>query len=284
MRMQRWIRRTIPFTAVSAALLLGAAPALFAQGQQLFEWSGRVDREKQIVMRGGQVWTNNIGATEPRQARARTFMALPPQNGEVVVQMLSGRGRADVIQQPNAGNGYTTIVRIQDPESGSDNYRVAAYWQNYANGEVMGRNRGRRQRDCDEDDRNCNSNGQYNNGQYNNGRYGQYGQYGQYNRQYGNQSLLHWSGNVDDELEIRIQNGGVGYRTISGAQPTGIRASLGNVNMPRANANVSVVQNQGRGSVTVVQQPAAWNGYTTVVRVRDPQGGYGFYDFDLVWQ
>ena len=47
---------------------------------------------------------------------------------------------------------------------------------------------------------------------------------------------------------------------------------------------MTVVQNQGRGSVSVIQQPASWNGYTTVIRVKDPQGGYGFYDFNLIWQ
>jgi hypothetical protein len=50
------------------------------------------------------------------------------------------------------------------------------------------------------------------------------------------------------------------------------------------NSQVFVTQNQGRGTVTVVQQPSSYNGYTTVVRVRDPQGGYGFYDFDLMMQ
>jgi hypothetical protein len=69
-----------------------------------------------------------------------------------------------------------------------------------------------------------------------------------------------------------------------GAQPTNIRADRGSVNMPRTNATLNVVQNQGRGSVSVIQQPAQWNGYTTVIRVKDPQGGYGFYDFNLIWQ
>ena len=89
---------------------------------------------------------------------------------------------------------------------------------------------------------------------------------------------------VDDELEIRVQNGQVDYRTIHGAQPTSIRADRGTLNMPRTNATLTVAQNQGRGSVSVVQQPASWNGYTTVIRVKDPQGGYGFYDFNLIWQ
>ena len=40
--------------------------------------------------------------------------------------------------------------------------------------------------------------------------------------------------------------------------------------------------NEGRGDVFVAQQPQQWNGYTTIIRVRDPQGGYGHYDFSIL--
>jgi hypothetical protein len=270
--MQRWIQRSVPLAAVA---LVGAAPMLFAQGQELFEWNGRVDREVQITMRGSSLRTANIGQTEPGRARSRTFSTLPNQNGLVNVQVLNGRGNVDVIEQPSAQNGYTTTIRIQDPRGGSDNYRLVAYWQNYSNGDYIGRGRGRgRDRDREDIYRGRD------NGGYDNRQNGQNGQYGQY----GNQTALHWSGNVDDELEIRIQNGQVDYRTIRGAQPTSVRADRGSVNMPRTNATLNVVQNQGRGSVSVIQQPAQWNGYTTVIRIKDPQGGYGYYDFNLIWQ
>jgi hypothetical protein len=246
--------------------------------QELFQWNGRVDREVQIVMRGGNVWTNDIGQTEPGRARSRALGVLPQANGQVSLQVMNGRGSVDVIQQPSSRNDYTTIVRIRDPQSGADNYRVAAYWQGYSNGDVYGRNRGidrarnrddqggvYRGGDDDRDDR---------------GRWpGGYGQAGNNGR-----SMMHWSGNVDGELEIRIQNGRVDYRTISGQQPVNVRADRGNFDLGRSNARVSVAQNQGRGSVSVVQQPSSWNGYTTVIRVRDPQGGYGYYDFDLFVQ
>ena len=253
------------------------------QGQELFEWNGRVDREVQITMRGNNLWTTPVGQTEPGRARSRAVSVLPRQDGQVSVQLLNGRGDVEVIQQPSAQNGYTTTIRVRDPRGGADNYRLVAYYQTYSNGEYIGRNRGRaRGRDRDRDDVYDNRDNRDNrdrrdNGGYNNGQYGQ-------NGQYGNQTALHWSGNVDDELEIRIQNGQVDYRTVRGAQPTSIRADRGTVNMPRTNANLMVVQNQGRGSVSVIQQPAAWNGYTTVIRVKDPQGGYGFYDFNLIWQ
>ena len=61
-----------------AAMVMAAAPVAFAQwwqrsasGSELFEWNGRVDREVQVVMRGRQVWTNQIGRTEPADADAR---------------------------------------------------------------------------------------------------------------------------------------------------------------------------------------------------------------------
>ena len=79
MTMLRWIRQSVPLATV---VLASAAPMALAQwGRQeprsereLFEWNGSVDREKQIVMRGSQVWTNDVGRTEPRAERARDVL------------------------------------------------------------------------------------------------------------------------------------------------------------------------------------------------------------------
>jgi hypothetical protein len=202
---------------------------------------------------------------------------------------MNGRGNVNVVQQPSSQNGYTTIIRVDDPSAGSAAYRIVGYWQSYATGDVYRDNRGRDNRGRDNRDRdngvrdnrgrgNGNNNGnrddrndrRNSNDVYTNGR--------------ANQSMLHWTGNVDGELEVRIQNGRISYRNLSGQQPTSIRATNGYMNVPRTDASVGVVQNQGRGSVSVVEQPSSRNGYTTVLRIRDPQGGYGYYDFDLMWQ
>lgn len=289
MTMVRWFRRSVPLATV---VLASAAPMAMAQwsrqqpnqGRELFEWNGTVDREKQIVMRGDRVWTNDIGRSEPRQEGARMFSSMPQQDGRVVVQVVNGRGDVDVIQQPTARNNYQTIVRVVDSRTGSGNYRLAAYWEGNGNtnGDVYGRNRSsddypRRNRDDD-------NNGGWDRGRDGNSRNGTYGNGGTSTSTSTNNGVMHWSGNVDDELEIRVQSGRVDYRTIHGAQPTSIRVTNANASMPRSNAQMSVVQNQGRGSVTVTQQPSSWNGYTTVIRVKDQQGGYGYYDFDLMWQ
>ena len=286
MKTQRWIQRTVP---LAAAALVGAAPMAFAQwgrvqsqqtqGQELFQWAGRVDREVQVVMRGSQLSTRNVGNAETGRARTRVMMQLPRQDGEVVAQVLNGRGDVDVVQQPNAQNGYTAVLRIVDGGAGSDNYRVVAYWQNYANGDYVGngngaRNRGRARGRVDDNYPNYPRNPNYPN--YPSTVYPRSGTV--------NQSGFHWTGNVDGDLEIRIQNGQISYRNLSGAQPTSMRIDRGNMSLPRNDAQAAIAQVQGRGSVSVVQQPSSWNGYTTVIRVRDPQGGYGYYDFDLVWR
>jgi hypothetical protein len=283
--------------------LIGAAPAAFAQSQELFEWSGRVDREVQIVMRGNSVRTNLMSQSETRQSQSRVVSSLPRQNGQIAVRLISGRGNVQVVQQPSQQNGYTAIVRVTDPAGGAANYRLAAYWQGYANGDVYRDRRGDRDDDRGRGSMNGNRgdngvrnhgvgngrgrgnakhadrdrNRDYDNGRADNGGYDRGGAYG-------TSQALRWSGNVDGELELRIQNGRVNYRTISGANPTSIRANVGNTSATRSASSLVVAQNQGRGTVSIIQQPAQWNGYTTIVRIRDPQGGYGYYDFSLLWQ
>lgn len=281
MTMVRWLWRSVP---VATVVLAAAAPMASAQwgrirndgadGRELFEWSGSVDREKRIVMRGNRVSTTDVGRSEPRAERVRTLSTIPRENGRVVVRVIDGRGDVDVIEQPSARNNYQTVIRIVDPRGGSDRYQLAAYWQSYGNDRGNGRGNGRgndgvwgRGRD-DYPRRDRNDDGGWDRG--NNGRSGG--------------TALHWSGNVDDELEIHLRDGRIEYRTLHGAQPTSIRVTNGSTSAPRTDASLRVVTNQGRGSVVVTQQPSSRNGYTTVLRVKDPQGGYGYYDFDLVWQ
>src|SRR5579871_116664 len=111
MRVLRWIKVAMPVAMASVA---GFAPLAQAQRPeaQLFEWTGRVDREMQIVMRENSVWANPVGPTEPGRGRARLMTAMPRQAGLVRVRLLSGRGNVDVIQQPTPQNGFTTIVRV----------------------------------------------------------------------------------------------------------------------------------------------------------------------------
>jgi len=271
------IRSTLKMLSFGLPLLVGAAPALLAQNRPLFTWSGRVDREVQITMRGHDVWTNGADRDDGSRSRVAVGSALPRSDGYVRVQVDNGRGDVSVVQQPASWNNYTTIVRLADRGSGSDRYRVSAYWESrYAD------NRGGYgRRDGDDmpsriDTRDRDGNGSWNNGDggYNNGN-------GRWNN--GSGTALRWSGSVDNEVEIRLSGRRLDERVLAGGAVMNERSSVVE-GLPRRDAQLVVSQRQGRGTVYVAQQPSAYNGYTAVIRVRDPQGGYGYYDFDLSYR
>ncbi|MDQ2890955.1 MAG: hypothetical protein M3R65_10475 [Gemmatimonadota bacterium] len=125
--------RGASIAAVPVAMLSMTAASASAQGygaRELFDWRGAVDQEIRIEMQGGRTSTIAMG---PREMvgydNARAVGGVPSTNGYVTVEMREGRGIADVVQQPTARNGYTTIVRIRDGESGAGRYDVAAFWQ-----------------------------------------------------------------------------------------------------------------------------------------------------------
>src|SRR5215510_5190586 len=236
MNMQRRIQRSLSLGVVAVVGLASIAAAQWGQqyprqGRELFEWRGTVDREVQIVMRGDRVWTNNIGRTEPNDERSRAFGFLPRTDGDVFLQVADGRGSVQVIQQPNARNGYTTIVRILDPRSGQDSYRVVAYWRGEAGGDIYRRGGDIYGRGDDDDDRDHGrGRGRGHDDDHGRGNDGIWSRDRDDDRdgRWDRRSMLHWSGNVDDELQIRLQNGRVEYVTVRGAQPTGIRVNTGN--------------------------------------------------------
>ncbi len=215
--------------------------------RHLFTWRGGVDDDTRIYIRGGAVQSQIVSGSS---TRVRTDVdrdnALPRRDGLVRVQLLDGRGRVHVIQQPSARNNYTAIVRVKDAQGGADRYRFAVYFDPTDRGGVW------------------NDVG------------------GDVGSGYGARAL-HWAGSVDGDLRIELRGGQVFYDVVSGASPQNVRTSTAGQSM-RRQGYLAVAQRQGRGTVSVIQQPSAYNNYTAIVRVLDRPGGYGHYDFDLIWR
>jgi len=126
------VLRVASVAAIPLAALTISAPANAQRSTQreLFEWRGNVDQEIRVQMQGGRTAVMAMGPREmTRYDNTRAVSAVPPVDGYVTVQMREGRGRADVIEQPTAQNGYTTVVRIRDAQGGAGAYDVAAFWQ-----------------------------------------------------------------------------------------------------------------------------------------------------------
>lgn len=88
-----------------------------------------MDDEIRVRMNTNRASVLQVGNNDRANGSVQSVSTMPAQNGIVTVQTLEGRGTVDVIQQPDAPNGYTTVIRVRDPEKGRGTYWVAAYWQ-----------------------------------------------------------------------------------------------------------------------------------------------------------
>jgi hypothetical protein len=215
-----------------------------------------VDKEVRITLRGAEVSSNTLAGAELR-SRYRLMSPLPQQEGTLRVALEAGRGDVAVIQQPNASNGYTAIIRVFDRSGGADQYRFSTYFTPTLE---VGAGRGR--------------------GRYGRGR-------GGYNNN-NNLPALRWAGDVDGVVELVWRNGTVQSRTISGRPPRNVSVSNSGDATQLTNGTVSgqlqVTSRQSRGQIEVIQQPTAANRYTTRIRITDPTAGYSHYEFDAIWR
>lgn len=279
MRVLRSVSTLIPAVLTFSAVANAEPPVRepSSSARTLFTWNGTVDREVLLVIRGRSVETraNGIDASFPARVEGRDD--LPREFGDVRVHIADGRGSVEVVQQPTPRNDFTAIVRVMDPRSGADRYRVVASWQPVPMIDPRDRDRdGDRDRiddwnrGRDRDDRNDNGRG---NDRRGDDRYD--------NRDAGR---LSWRGEVDDVAEIRIQGRRVEFRSRSGQLLRDVRYDVRGSGLPRRNVMLELDVDRGRGSVEVVQEPSRFNGYAAVIRVVDRRSGYGLYDFDLRWR
>jgi hypothetical protein len=273
--------------AALAALVVLAPAAAAAQERPLFRWSGPVDREVRLVLRGRDLVPRYAGDNERGGDRARVTRALPRRDGVVTVSVDRGRGQVDVVQQPSRANDYTTIVRVRDPRAGADEYRLAAYWRPAGDGRLASDGRwddDDDDRDWDRDDRRDRrgrddrwerdrDRGDWGRGR-DDGRWGGAGGYG---------GTLRWRGLVDDVVEIRVRGDRVQEATLSGHEVRDAEGAVRGRALPARDADVRLTRVAGRGRVTVVEQPSARNGYTAVLRIHDQHRGAGWYDLDASW-
>ena len=91
-----------------------------------------------------------------------------------------------------------------------------------------------------------------------------------------------WSGRVDDRVNIILRGGSISSEDVS---RTGLQVNNQNINgvLPRRASVVTARKRDGRGDVTVIQQPNRFNDFTAIVQIVDYKGGSGNYKVDIAW-
>lgn len=94
---------------------------------------------------------------------------------------------------------------------------------------------------------------------------------------------VYWNGIVDDVVRLEIRGKNLRVNTVSG-RSYGSGNSTFSSPLPRNNVNVQVTKQDGRGDVTVIQQPSRQNNWTAIIEIRDKDSGARNHRLDIFWQ
>jgi hypothetical protein len=95
--------------------------------------------------------------------------------------------------------------------------------------------------------------------------------------------LAIWRGRVDDRVSISLQGSEIKNVDISGTGMRDVSNKLIQGTLPTRPSEVFVKKLDGRGTVTVIQQPNRQNDYMAIIQVSDPQPGDDRYKLEITW-
>ncbi len=91
-----------------------------------------------------------------------------------------------------------------------------------------------------------------------------------------------WRGRVDQTANIVIYGADVHTQDASGTGISGVDFRITG-SLARRPGSVTARKRNGRGTVTVLQQPNRDNDYTAIIQVFDPNGGADNYEVEITW-
>ncbi len=235
--MRLWIR-----LAMAAAAVASTVPA---QERPQLVWEGEVDSVHVLYARGDRIQIEDKQGLPVQRQRFRFFDRLPQRGLSVRLEVIEGRGRVRILDQPRSGNQYTLAVGIEDPQGGRSFYSLAFFWQ--AAGGFFDFPPTRGSSGLDRGER------------------------------------LTWSGRVDGEAVVECRAESC-EASVTVGQPVVRDRYQFSRPLARQNVQVSLEETDGRGEIRLLEQPREQNDYTVRVLIRDPQGGAADYSFSLSWQ
>lgn len=93
---------------------------------------------------------------------------------------------------------------------------------------------------------------------------------------------VRWRGRVDDVVRLELRGNSIIERAISGTSYNNGTYTFSSP-MPRRDLSLTLDRRKVRGSIEILERPSFSNNFTTVIEIRDSQGGAADYEFELRW-
>ncbi len=91
-----------------------------------------VDEVAEVEIHGDQGYLRTISGSPARWRRLDCNQALPASPNNFQFKGIDGRGRQDLIRDPNS-NGGVAVIRIEDPKNGREGYTGDIMWRGGSN-------------------------------------------------------------------------------------------------------------------------------------------------------
>lgn len=98
-------------------------------GPGTMTWRGRIDDYVELTIQGNRAYSRERRGAPTYNERYNFSNPLPRSDVRVFVKKRDGRGRVQLLQQPNRSNGYTAIVTVDDDKGGADDYEIEVRWE-----------------------------------------------------------------------------------------------------------------------------------------------------------
>jgi hypothetical protein len=236
-------------------------------GSGFARWSGEVDNEVFVLLRGRQFFSTSVRGRSVYGQQTDISSPMPRRPVHVTLQDIEGRGQIEISEQPDQSNEFTAKVHIVDPEAGAGHYSFSLAWDESGTGY------------------NSNSNPGYGTQSSGGGILSPSGgAYPSNDPNYsGGAGAVRWAARVDGRVRVSFRDNQAFAQRLSGQAISGEQVQF-STPLPRRAVNADVRKISGRDNVSIVQQPSPNNNYTLVIEINDSSGGADVYDLEIRWQ
>jgi hypothetical protein len=224
-------------------------------------WSGEVDHEAIVTLRGQRANARRVQGKPVEGDYARFTTPLPRREVAVRLVQAEGRGKVELIEQPNAANNYSARVRILDNEGGSGSYNFTLSWEGTAYAST--------------------GNPAYRGSE---GILTPDGSLAENRASDVSGDKVQWSGGVDGTVRVFVRGNRIWAERVSGQPVSDERAAVGSYLPGRNVQDIKIDKLQGRGDVRIVQRPARNNNYTLAFEIEDDDAGSDHYLIEATWR
>ncbi len=234
-----------------------------------FDLRAVVDGTVDFYIHGGQITYRVRRGSPPADDGSEYRQELPaaPVQG-LKLDQRDGRNRVEIAEYPSRTNGWTLVLRVDDPEPGTDRYHARITWEGVgaSSGPRSSPTRGP-------------------------GRFGPPRGHGgslpavrsdnyDPNSRDGRFDLR---ARVDGSVTFFIRGDRITYQIDQGAPPLD-EGSEYRAELPLGEVyGLKLDQRDGRNSIRIVEEPSRRNNWTLVLRIEDPEPGNDRYHARITW-